>query len=52
MIRKKETIPYYKLFLLKAFADQEPKSERTKSIGNITSFQRTNQNNQKGSIKR
>jgi len=52
MIRKKDNLPYHQDFLVKAFADQIPKYERVKIEDHIINFRKTNQNNQKGTIKR
>lgn len=51
MIRKKE-IPYHQDFLIRAFADQIPEYERPKISLHIEKYQKTNQNNKKGLIKR
>ena len=51
MIMKKK-IPYHQDFLTKAFSDTFPKENREKIITHLESFIKTNQNNQKGIIKR
>ncbi len=51
MIAKKE-LPYYQDNLVKAFENQFPKYSRTKIFNQWERFTKTNQNNQKGNIKR
>ena len=51
-MKAKDNMPYHQDFLIKAFSDQLPKHERSKISNQWGNYQKTNQNNQKGTIKR